>query len=226
MSTPTAILVVGPPDAGATALGQALSNRGFGPLIADGAASVEGIEAALAGHPSVVVVMTDPMEGATRVERVQQGRAVFHVRLRPGGPDTAGGVDRLLARGYDLDLHLYQYRPVPPSVDVLADHVQAAIEQSWFGGQPPTWAGFLVTRDGSERAVRLWEALHDEVAPAEAHGYLFVEGHPELDPPRSVPGGDAFQATHLTFARLHQVVREQDAFVSRQSMGREPDGQP
>ncbi len=203
---------------------------------ADVVAAIDAaLDEALSSDAPLIFETTGAGPGSARwVDRIRRARSVFSVRLRASRAVCAErlrddvptddaflsmlyagtqGFDATFGRAYDLDLHLDKFDPPFPAVDRLADGIQAALAQSWFGGRTPTWTGQLVLGDGI-RTVRLWESTDVEVAPAEFHGYLFVEGNADLDPPRPCPGGTPFQATHLTWARLRKVELDLDGLVT------------
>lgn len=63
------------------------------------------------------------------------------------------------------------------------------------------------------RRVRVWAADPAPVAPLEWHAHLSVEGLPEYEPYRAVPGGSALQATALVFKHLDRLALDQDAML-------------
>lgn len=64
------------------------------------------------------------------------------------------------------------------------------------------------------RRVRIWLPDDEPVAPDEWHGCLFVEGHEEYDPPRTVPGGSPLQAAAVTFQRMLRIAEETGGYVA------------
>ena len=94
----------------------------------------------------------------------------------------------------------------------------------------PLAAGFLFVRTGGTTAVNLRHGKVVEVAvwapPAEAfephtwRGWLFIEGHPEYDPPRRILGATPFQPIHIAFTVIEAYASAHQAhFVLEDEVG-------